>query len=252
MGACAQPHRSETSDESEHPTMTNIRTTRRGFLALTGLSIASVGLAGCSLFGIERGGGAAAPAESASTVDAGRTLIVYFSVPETDDPNGMTQDEENSTHVVDGEVYGNTQYVAMLMAARLGAELFRIETAEELPLDHDTLIDLAVGWQDAGTRPELKALIPNLDDYDTIIVGYPIWEYDMPMPLYTFFEQHDLSGKNIFVFTTHDVSGLSGTLERVAEMLPDATVSQNAFDISRNDMDDSESRVGEWVESLAS
>lgn len=227
-------------------------TTRRGFLALTGASLASVSLAGCSLFGIDRRGQVAAPADSALPVDAGRTLVAYFSVPETDDPDGMTQDEENSTHVVDGVVYGNTQYVAMLMAERLGAELFRIETAEQLPLDHDTLIDLAVGWQDAGTRPELKELIPNLDEYDTIIVGYPIWEYDMPMPLYTFFEQHDFAGKNVFVFTTHDVSGLSGTLERVAEMLPDATVSQDAFDISRNDMDDSESRVSEWVDSIKS
>lgn len=227
-------------------------TTRRGFLALTGVSLASVSLAGCSLFGIDRRGQVAAPADSALPVDAGRTLVAYFSVPETDDPDGMTQDEENSTHVVDGVVYGNTQYVAMLMAERLGAELFRIETAEQLPLDHDTLIDLAVGWQDAGTRPELKELIPNLDEYDTIIVGYPIWEYDMPMPLYTFFEQHDFAGKNVFVFTTHDVSGLSGTLEKVAEMLPDATVSQDAFDISRNDMDDSDSRVSEWVDSIKS
>lgn len=232
--------------------MTNT-TSRRRFLALTGLSIAGVGLAGCSLFGIQRDRGeTAAPVEGVQPAEPGRTLVAYFSVPETDDPNGMTQDEENSTHVVDGVVYGNTQYVAMLMSERLGADLFRIETAEELPLDHDTLIDLAVQWQDAGTRPELNELIPNLGDYDTVIVGYPIWEYDMPMPLYTFFEQHDFSGKRVFVFTTHDVSGLSGTLERVAEMLPDATVSQNAFDISRNDMDGSEARVNEWVDTLAS
>ncbi len=80
-------------------------TTRRGFLALTGVSLASVSLAGCSLFGIDRRGQVAAPADSALPVDAGRTLVAYFSVPETDDPDGMTQDEENSTHVVDGVVF---------------------------------------------------------------------------------------------------------------------------------------------------
>ncbi|OKI46384.1 flavodoxin [Micromonospora sp. CB01531] len=229
--------------------MTNTHT-RRTFLALATVSVASVGLAGCSLFGVDDTGGAAVAQEEMPAVDGSRTLVVYFSVPETDDPNGMTQDEENSTHVVDGKVYGNTQYVALLMAERLGADTFRIETAEELPLDHDTLIDLAVEWQDAGTRPELKALIPNLDEYDTVIVGYPIWEYDMPMPLYSFFEQHDFSGKNVYLYTTHDVSGLSGTLEKVAEMLPDATVSENTFDISRSDMDDSEARVGEWLDGL--
>ena len=226
--------------------------TRRRFLTLATASVAGVGLAGCSLFGVQTGGGeAAAPAENVPPAAEGRTLVAYFSVPETDDPVGMTQDEENSTHVVDGVVYGNTQYVAMLMAERLDAALFRIETAEDLPLDHDTLIDRAVRWQDADARPDLKALVSDLGDYDTIIVGYPIWEYDMPMPLYTFFEQHDFSGKTVFLFTTHDVSRLSGTLEKVAGMLPEATVSQNTFDISRNRMNDSETRVSEWVDTLA-
>lgn len=222
--------------------------TRRAFLTFTTASAASFSLAGCSLFGVERDGGQqTAPEEAMPSVDGSRTLVAYFSVPETNDPNGMTRDEENSTHVVNGTVYGNTQYVALLMAERLGADQFRIETAEELPLDHQTLIDRAVQWQDAGARPDLKALIPNLEEYDTVIVGYPIWEYDMPMPLYTFFEQHDFTGKSVYVYTTHDVSGLSGTLEKVTGMLTGATVSQNAFDISRNDMNDSEARVTEWL-----
>lgn len=73
--------------------------TRRAFLALTTASATSVCLAGCSLFGIQDGGHAATPQEEMPSVDGSRTLVVYFSVPETDDPNGMTQDEENSTHV---------------------------------------------------------------------------------------------------------------------------------------------------------
>lgn len=226
--------------------------TRRTFLSLTSLSFASLGLSGCSLFGeaAPGGGGQGAPREDMGEVDGSRTLVAYFSVPETDEPEGMTQDEENSTHVVDGTVYGNTQYVAMLMAEGLGADQFRIETDEKLPLDHDTLIDRAVEWQDADARPELKERIPDLDDYDTIIVGYPIWEYDMPMPLYTFFEEHDFSSKDVYIYTTHDVSGLSGTLETVTEILPDANVSENTFDISRNDMDDSEARVNDWLDGL--
>ncbi|MFF2653101.1 flavodoxin [Streptomyces sp. NPDC058045] len=226
--------------------------TRRSFLSLATVAAASVGLTGCSLFGVGRNSaGSAARQTDMPAVDGSRTLVAYFSVPETTNPNGMTQDEENSTHVVDGKVYGNTQYVAMLIAGRLGAAQFRIETAEQLPLNHQALIDRAVAWQDANARPALKAQIPNLGRYDTVIVGYPIWEYDMPMPLYTFFEQHDFSGKNIYVFTTHDVSGLSGTLEKVTEMLPRAKVSTNAFEISRNDMNDSQPRVTEWVDRIA-
>lgn len=225
---------------------------RRTFLALAALSVTSASLNGCSLFGAEQPGSdsAAQPAESMAPVAGSRTLVAFFSVPETDDPNGMSRDEENSTHVVDGKVYGNTEYIAKLVAERLGAGQFRIETAEQLPLDHQTLIDRAVEWQDTDARPDLKELIPNLEEFDTVIVGYPIWEYDMPMPLYTFFEQHDFTGKNVYVYTTHDVSGLSGTLEKITQLLPEASVSNNAFDISRNDMEESEARVEEWINTL--
>lgn len=226
--------------------MTNMPTRRR-FLALATMSIAGVGLAGCSLVGVENTPNGPAPAESMPPIDASRTLVAYFSVPETDDPEGMTQDEENSTHVVNGEVLGNTQYVAQLIAARTGAQTFRIETAEALPLDHDTLEELALRWQEAGTRPALASMIPDLDQYDTVFIGYPIWWYDLPMPMHTFLEQQDFSGKNLVLFTTHGGNRLSGTVEKITGMLPDANVSGNAFTISRDDMDSAESEVNDWL-----
>lgn len=190
-----------------------------------------------------------AGAASQTLVDGSRTLVAYFSVPLTDDPNKeMNDDEENSTHIVDGVVLGNTQYVAQLIAERLGADLFRIETAEPLPLDYETLADQALQEQESGARPELAALIPNLGDYDTVFVGYPIWWYDMPMPLYSFFEQNDLSGKTVIPFTTHGGSRLSGTVERITELLADSTVSENAFTISRNDMDNAPAEVNSWLD----
>jgi flavodoxin len=183
-------------------------------------------------------------------LDGSRTLVAYFSVPLTDSPEGMNQDEENSTHVVDGVVLGNTQYVAQLIEARTGADTFRIETAAELPLDFPVLEEQALQEQEAGARPELKALIPNLDDYDTVFVGYPIYWYDMPMPVYSFLEQHDFGGKTIIPFTTHGGSRLSGTVEIITEMLADSTVVADAYTISRDDMDSAEPEVGAWLDGL--
>ncbi|WP_419702985.1 flavodoxin [Promicromonospora sp. NFX87] len=224
------------------------RTTRRDFLVLTALALTGIGVAGCSAD--EGQGGATDDAPLAVPLDGSRTLIAYFSVPLTDSPDGMNQDEENSTHVVDGEVLGNTQYVAQLIEARTGADVFRIETAADLPLDFPVLEEQALQEQESGTRPELRALIPNLDDYDTVFVGYPIFWYDLPMPLYSFLEQHDLGGKTIIPFSTHGGSRLSGTVEIITELLADSTVVGNAFTISRDDMDDAESEVGTWLDSL--
>ena len=185
-----------------------------------------------------------------SRLDGERTLVAYFSVPETNSPDNMTQAEENSTHVVDGEVLGNTQYVAQLIAARTGADLFRIETAEQLPLDHSALEDLALEWQEAGARPERRSLIPDLDQYDTVFVGYPIWWYDLPMPMHTFFDEHDFGSKTVVPFNTHGGSGLSGTVEVITGLLPETTVSQNAFTISQNDMDNAPTEVNAWLDTL--
>lgn len=230
--------------------------TRRRFLALTTVALAGISVGGCSInngqAGTTEGNGQAGTTEGAlaGPLDGARTLVAYFSMPLTDNPENMDEEEENSTHVVNGEVLGNTQYVAQLIQARTGAEVFRIETAEELPRDFTVLTEQAQAEQEAGTRPELKALIPNLGDYDTIFIGYPIYWYDLPMPVYTFLEQHDFTGKTIIPFTTHGGSRLSGTVETIAEKLSASTVSSNAFTISRDDMDSAETGVGTWLDSL--
>ncbi|MFD6277214.1 flavodoxin [Streptomyces sp. NPDC060209] len=228
--------------------MTSI--TRRNFLTLATTALAGTAVAGCSIVGGADAAEEAAPKKMAPPQDESRILVAYFSVPEADDPDGMTEDEENSTHVVDGNVLGNTQYVAQIISRRTGAEVFRIETAEQLPLDHDTLEDLALEQQEAGARPKLKSPIRNLEDYDTVFVGYPIWWYELPMPMHTFFEGHDFSGKNVIPFSTHGGNGLSGTVETITETVSDSAVVGNAFTISRDDMGDAEAEVGDWLERI--
>lgn len=223
-------------------------TTRRNFLSLTLLGVTSLALAACA-----PGDGPGTARETVPTdvpVEGPRILIVYFSVPLTDNPDNMSRDEANSTHVVDGAVLGNTQYVAQLIQGLTGAEMFRIETADPLPLDFDVLEAQALREQEANVLPELAALVPNLADYDTIYLGYPIYWYDLPMPVYTFLNEHDLAGKTVIPFSTHGGSRLSGTVEVLTGALATSTVVQNAFTISRDDMDNAPSEVETWFASL--
>lgn len=62
-----------------------------------------------------------------------KTLVVYFSMPETTDPDNMTQEEDNSVVVIDGEVLGNTQYMAYVIQENTGADIFRIEPETPYP-----------------------------------------------------------------------------------------------------------------------
>lgn len=179
-----------------------------------------------------------------------KMLVTYFSVPETDDPNNMTTEEDNSAIVVDGEVLGNTQYTGMLISDLTNADLYRIEPEIPYTTDHDALVDLAREEQDNDTRPALKDEITNFDEYDIIFVGYPVWWSDMPQILYTFLEAYDFEGKTVIPFSTHGGSGLAGTVEIIQNKLNDATLIENALSISRNDMEGALEKVQAWLQEL--
>ncbi len=180
----------------------------------------------------------------------GRILIAYFSVPEDVDTSGVDAVAGASIVVKDNEVYGNTEYVAKIIQETAGGDLFRIEAATEYPLDHDPLVDQAADEQDENARPELKNYVEDMGQYDTVILGFPNWWADLPMPVYTFLEEYDLSGKTIIPFVTHGGSGFSGTGDTISELEPDATVNDQALSLSRGDVAGSEEEVRQWAESL--
>lgn len=197
-----------------------------------------------------------APAEEATGSDSEQSdsasassniLIAYFSVPETD---GVDAVAGASRVVVDGDVLGNTQYIAQLIQQQTGGDLFRIETVQKYPGSHDPLLEFAYNERAEGARPELAAEMENLDSYDIIFLGYPNWNADLPMPLYTLLEQTDLSGKTIVPFTTHGGSGFSRTIQTIQELQPNATVVSDGLSISRNSVAQAEGDVASWVSGL--
>ena len=189
--------------------------------------------------------------ESADTVNtSSKELVVYFSMPETTDPDNMTREEENSLVVIDGEVVGNTQYVAYVIQENTQGDIFRIEPEVPYPTEHDTLVDLAAEEQEENARPTINGKIEELEQYDTIFIGYPNWWSDMPMILYSFFDDYDFAGKTIIPFNTHGGSGFSSTIETIKELEPDANVNENGFTVSRNNVADAENDIIEWLKEL--
>jgi len=91
--------------------------------------------------------------------------------------------------------------------------------------------------------------LENLDDYDVIFIGYPIWWYTMPQAMYSFFEEYDFSGKTIIPFDTHYGSGNGGTFRRIAELEPDAEVKEGLA-VHQNSVSSSRQTVVEWLEGL--
>lgn len=188
-------------------------------------------------------------AETSDTAEAGsgNILIVYFSVMETD---GVDTVSGASRVAVNGEALGNNEYIAQIIQRETGGALFAIETVQEYPTTHNPLLEFAYNEKADNARPELATQIENFDSYDVIFLGYPNWNADLPMPLYTFLEEYDFSGKTIIPFTTHGGSGFSGTIQTISELQPGATVIFDGLSISRNSVSKAESEVVNWVSSL--
>lgn len=178
-----------------------------------------------------------------------KSLVVYFSVPETDDPNNMTRDEDNSVVVVDGRVLGNTEYVASLISEKTDSDLFRLEPVDAYPTDHQQLLDRARKEMQNDERPELKEKI-SLKDYETIFIGYPIWNADLPPIIDTFLESEDFDGKTVVPFCTHGGSGLSGTPTTIKNKLSNANVITDGFSLSRTNMEAALTEVDSWLSKI--
>lgn len=179
-----------------------------------------------------------------------KILVTYFSVPETDEADNMTSDEDNSTVVIDGEVLGNTQYVATLIKTQTNSDIVRLEPQAPYPTNHDDLLERASEEMNSDKTVELATTIDNFDNYDIIFVGYPIWNADIPPVIDTFLESYDFNNKTVIPFSTHGGSGLAGTPETIANKLTNANVITNAFTLSRNNMENAPSAVENWLQEI--
>ncbi|MGN0705023.1 MAG: flavodoxin, partial [Lentihominibacter sp.] len=160
------------------------------------------------------------PTTEGTDTAGSRVLIAYFSVPEDVSTDGVDAVAGASIVVKDGEKQGNTEYVAKLIQQTIGADLFRIETVASYPLEHDALVDQGSTEKAAAARPALTAQVENFDQYEIILLGYPNWWADLPMPLYTFLESYDFGAKTIIPFITHGGSGASRTIDTISKLQP--------------------------------
>ena len=175
-----------------------------------------------------------------------RILVAYYTLPETENTD---TDAGASRVAVNGEVQGNMEYMANTIHQTAGGDLFQIDTVQTYPGLHEPLVDQASEELSRNARPELSTHISNLDNYDVIFVGYPIWWGEMPMALYSFFNEYDLSGKTIIPFSSHGGSGFSGTVGEITRLEPAANV-LNGYTVSRTAVAGGAANLRAWVESL--
>ena len=149
----------------------------------------------------------------------------------------------------DGKLTGNAQMIAGWIAEETGADVFPIQTAYTYPSDYDQTVEVGEGQDIDQVEIKLAAYPEDVSGYDTVWLVVPIWHYTICTPLRMFLESTDLSGKRVYVVTTHRGSGFADVPERVQEMEPDARVIA-ALAIPGNDAPKQRDEVLEYINSV--
>ena len=142
------------------------------------------------------------------THDDGKTLVAYFSWS------------------------GNTKEMASYIAEQTGGDLYEITPAEDYPEDYNETGDVAKAERDENARPEIANLPDSIDEYDRILIGYPIWWHTAPMIIGTFLESYDLSGVDVYPFTqsaSMDTEQFENSIDFVRENADGANIHDGMF-----------------------
>lgn len=187
--------------------------------------------------------------ESVQTKPVKKSAVVYFSrVGNTEFPDDVDVVTSASLNRDGDSIKGNAQLIAEWIADEADCETFEIIADESYPADYDATVELAKKQQGDKERPKLKSSF-DLKDYDTVWLVTPNWWYDLPMPVYSFIDEYDLSGKNIFVFATHEGSGFSSMIDTIKELEPDAQVVE-AMSVRGKSVNDEEKNIRDRAKEL--
>lgn len=138
---------------------------------------------------------------------------------------------------------GTTKKVAEQIKLTVGGDLFEIKEVDPYPRDYNAVVKQAKQEIANGFRPEIKGIVPNINNYDMVIVGSPNWWSTIAPPMATFLSQANSSGRTIAPFITHGGGGLNRTISDIRKLCPGSNVLEG-FDANRS------VQLSAWLESL--
>ncbi len=144
---------------------------------------------------------------------------------------------------------GNTRVVAGLVHRTRRTALFEIRPATPYPEDYLETVSQAKKESDSGFKPALESSGPNMTDYDTIFLGFPVWGQTVPPLIRSFLSAHDLSGKTLIPLVTHGGYGVGNSQAVLARSSPGARLVEGLaleMDQERRTME----RVMSWMKGV--
>ncbi len=185
-------------------------------------------------------------AGAAFAQNQGRNLIVYFTLHGNQTQVMTDANSSASRTIYDGKLGGNTEIIGRMIQEKVGGDMVLIETVEKFSTEYNTVVE--EGKHTKGSKYKAIKTKVDLSKYDNVFLGFPNWWYDMPDPIFDFLEKHDLSGKNIYVFSTSGGSGLMRSISQIQKAQPNATVCKNGFHVYYTRVAGAKKDVDAWLD----
>lgn len=188
--------------------------------------------------------------EKSKNIDSNKILIAYFSRwGNTSYPEDADANTSASIVLKEGEHYGTTEYIAYTIQQKTGGDIYLIQTEKSYPQDFDILKNQNHEEMNTNYLPPLVESDLNIDDYDIVFLGYPVWATTIPQPILSFINKYDLSGKTIIPFCTHDGYGSGNSYSDIASFCPQATII-DGIAIESKDIFESNETIKKWLNTL--
>ena len=178
-------------------------------------------------------------------------LIAYFSWADNtviENPDLADIDAMTSASLI---APGNTGQLARMIQDAIGGDLFPILVAEPYSSDFTECVNRVREELTATSYPALKTNINNIDDYDIVFLGYPVWANTCPMAIFSFIEKNDLSGKTILIFSAFGSGSMEKSVNDIAAALPDSSILiKNTFGAPRSNFASAQENIKVWLAEL--
>ena len=144
---------------------------------------------------------------------------------------------------------GNTHIAAEMVADICNAELFEIKAEDDYSDIYRECVEQAKREYQTNSRPKLRE-DKDISEYDIIFLGYPNWCGTMPMPVWTFLESHDFTGKVICPFCTNEGSGLANSEKDIEKLVPNA-VKKAGLALRGSKVQESRAEIEAWIADIS-
>lgn len=163
--------------------------------------------------------------------------------------NGETVNPDASILIAYFSWSGHTRQLAEVIQEQTGGDLFEITLQIPHTEDINVLSGQALQELNNNVRPELATHIDNFADYDVIFVGYPNWWSNAPMPVFTFLEEYDFSGKTVVPFSVYGSSVWGNSISSIKSTLPTAMI-LDGYCVQEHAMQNINQEVATWLKGI--